>query len=177
MHAVLRRESDDCNKDKYVTTKCLLVVKKPVLWEYNTKSPAVLRGGPGCSQSLAQSCIAVSTALAVAWQSVPRSQKLQIWNIPIVNLIAFWIHLHNCRCFQKHMRMLLQSLSAHCFAPGVSWEHPAVHRYTGDVTRSAWEDFVLLPDRFTFCWYTGYVNEYILTEFKHFVRVRKHWHD
>jgi len=28
------------------------------------------------------------------------------------------MHLHNCRCFQGHLRMLLQSLRAHCKAPG-----------------------------------------------------------
>jgi len=28
------------------------------------------------------------------------------------------MHLQNCRCFQEHLRMLLQSLRALCFAPG-----------------------------------------------------------
>jgi len=28
------------------------------------------------------------------------------------------MHLHNCRCFQEHLRILLQSLRAHCKAPG-----------------------------------------------------------
>ena len=28
------------------------------------------------------------------------------------------MHLHNCRCFQKLLRMLLQSLRALCLAPG-----------------------------------------------------------
>jgi len=31
------------------------------------------------------------------------------------------------------------------------WEHLEVLRSTGEVTRSVWEDCVLLPDRFTFC--------------------------
>jgi len=30
------------------------------------------------------------------------------------------MHLHNCRYFQEHLRMLLQSLRAHCLAPGRS---------------------------------------------------------
>ena len=30
------------------------------------------------------------------------------------------------------------------------WEHLEVHRSTGEVTRSVWEDCVWLPDRFTF---------------------------
>jgi len=28
------------------------------------------------------------------------------------------MHLHNCRCFQDHLRMLLPSLRALCLAPG-----------------------------------------------------------
>jgi len=28
------------------------------------------------------------------------------------------MHLHNCRCFQEHLRMLWQSLKALCLAPG-----------------------------------------------------------
>jgi len=34
-------------------------------------------------------------------------------------LVASWMHLHNCRCFQEHLGMLLQSLRALCLAPGV----------------------------------------------------------
>jgi len=36
------------------------------------------------------------------------------------------MHLHHCRCFQKHMEMLLQSLRALCKAPGGAgsiWKH------------------------------------------------------
>jgi len=36
------------------------------------------------------------------------------------HLAAFWMHFHNCRCFQEHLRMLLQSLGALCLAPGWS---------------------------------------------------------
>ena len=28
------------------------------------------------------------------------------------------MHLYNCRCFQEHLRILLQSLRADCKAPG-----------------------------------------------------------
>ena len=28
------------------------------------------------------------------------------------------MHLHNCRCFQKYLKMLFQSLRAQCLAPG-----------------------------------------------------------
>ena len=34
------------------------------------------------------------------------------------NLGADCIHLHHCRCFQEHLRILLQSLRALCLAPG-----------------------------------------------------------
>ena len=34
------------------------------------------------------------------------------------NLGVFWMHLHNCKCYQEHLRMLLLSLSALCLAPG-----------------------------------------------------------
>ena len=30
------------------------------------------------------------------------------------------MHLHNCRCFQEHLRMLLQSLRALCLGAGGS---------------------------------------------------------
>jgi hypothetical protein len=33
------------------------------------------------------------------------------------NLVAFWIHLLNSRCCQKHLTMLLQSLRGLCIAP------------------------------------------------------------
>ena len=36
------------------------------------------------------------------------------------------MHLHNCRCFQEHLRMLLQSLRALCLAPrgsGSVWKY------------------------------------------------------
>jgi len=32
------------------------------------------------------------------------------------------------------------------------WEHLQVLRSTGEVAQSVWEDCMLLPDRFTFCW-------------------------
>ena len=34
------------------------------------------------------------------------------------NLVASWMHLHNCRCCQAHLTMLLQSLRALYTAPG-----------------------------------------------------------
>jgi hypothetical protein len=34
------------------------------------------------------------------------------------NIVASLMHPRNCRCFQVHLRMLLQRLRAHCLAPG-----------------------------------------------------------
>ena len=65
--------------------------KKPLLWEYGSKSPADLHIGFSCSR---------------------------IWLSYKLNIIVSWMHLHNCRCFQTHLRMLLQTLRALYLAPG-----------------------------------------------------------
>jgi len=44
----------------------------------------------------------------------------KIWLFQKSNHIASWMHLHNCKCFQEHLRMLLQSLRALCLSPGGS---------------------------------------------------------
>jgi len=41
-----------------------------------------------------------------------------IWPSYKSNLVASWMHLHNCRCIQERQRMLLQSLRALYLAPG-----------------------------------------------------------
>jgi len=64
-----------------------------------------------------------------------------------------WMHLHNCGCFQNHLRMLLQSLRALSFAPGGPWKRLEVQRCTGKVDQSIWEAWVWLADLFTFCWW------------------------
>jgi len=52
------------------------------------------------------------------------------------------MYLHNCRCFQQHLKMLLQSLSAHCKAPGEPgsiWKYLEVLvRATGVSVKFAW---------------------------------------
>jgi len=65
-----------------------------------------------------RACTEVSAALEVSSRPVQRSHQLQNLTILIVNLVASWMHLHNYRCFQVHLRMLLQSLRALCKAPG-----------------------------------------------------------
>jgi len=41
-----------------------------------------------------------------------------IWLSSKSNFSAFWMHLHNSTCFQKHLKVLLQSLRALCLASG-----------------------------------------------------------
>jgi len=43
------------------------------------------------------------------------------------------MHLQNCRCFQEHLRMLLQSLRSLCFAPGGPG---SIWNYLGALVRS-----------------------------------------
>jgi len=88
------------------------------------------RSGLGRSQSIPQSCAAVSASLEVSRRSVQRSQELQ--NLTILDG-ASWMHLHNCRCFQEHLRMLLESLRALCLAPGGSG---SIWRYLEALVRS-----------------------------------------
>jgi len=64
---------------------------EPLLWEYGNKFPADLRRGLSCSK---------------------------IWVSNKSNLVASWMHLHNCRFFQEHPRMLWQSMRALYLAPG-----------------------------------------------------------
>jgi len=53
------------------------------------------------------------------------------------------MHHHNCRCFQEHLRMLLQSLKALCKAPGEAgsiWKYlEALVRATGVSGRFAYD--------------------------------------
>jgi len=95
--------------------------------------------GLGCSRSIPQSCAAHSASLKVSCRSAQMSHELQ--NLTILDG-ASWMHLHHCRCFQEHMRMLLQSLRALCLAPGGSgsvwknWE--ALLRSPGVSGRIGW---------------------------------------
>jgi len=63
-----------------------------------------------------------------------RSSKIVKFSQP--NLAASWTHLHNCRCFQKHLKMLFQSLRALCKAPGVP---RSIWKYLEALVRAAWE--------------------------------------
>ena len=72
--------------------------------------------------SLPQGCTAVSN-------SSPSHTCSKIWPSYKSNLVASWMHLHNCRCFQEHLRMLFQSLRTLPLAPGGPgsiWNHLGV---------------------------------------------------
>jgi len=63
-----------------------------------------------------RACAEVSADLEVFRRPAQRFQQLQHLTILIFNLIVFWVRLHNCKCFQKHVKMILLSLRAHCKA-------------------------------------------------------------
>jgi len=65
-----------------------------------------------------RACAEIPAALKVSHSPAQRFQQLQNLIILIINLVACWMHLHYYRCFQEHMRMLLQSLRALSKAPG-----------------------------------------------------------
>ena len=62
------------------------------------------------------------------------------------------MHLHHCRCFQEHLRMLLHTLGALCKPPEGGWEHLEVLRSTREGYGSVWEVCVWLPDEIAFGW-------------------------
>jgi hypothetical protein len=109
-----------------------------------------LHRGPSCSQYLLQTCDAVSAVLNVSCRPVQRFQQLQNLTILIVNLVASRMRLNNCRCFHELLRMLLQSLRAHCKAPGRAWEPQEVHTSAGECCRSVQEACVWHASQLTF---------------------------
>jgi len=104
--------------------KCVVVMEpwEPLVWEYGTTSRTerVQR-----SQLLLKSAADLLSGLSGS----------KIWLSCKPNFVASWIHLHHCRCFLEHLRMLLQSLRAHCKTPGGAgsiWKYlKALARATG----------------------------------------------
>jgi len=80
--------------------------------------PQSLCSGMSSSRNLPQTCAAVAAAHNGYRRPVQRSHQLHNLTILIITLVASWMHLHHFRCFEEHMRMLLQSLRALCKAPG-----------------------------------------------------------
>jgi len=109
-------ESSDSTRDEYD--------KRNALWLWNCNNhccenmaPSLLqsmRSGLSCCWGLLQTCSVVSAALDVSCRPAETSQQLQYLTILMVNVVAFWMHLHNRRRFLEYLRMLLLSLSAHC---------------------------------------------------------------
>jgi len=97
--------------------------------------------------SLLLRCTAVWAALKVSRRAVQRSQILwkspanlrgrprssKMWQFYRSNLVASWMHLPNCRCFQEHLKMLLQRLRALCFAP---WGSGSIQKYLEALVRT-----------------------------------------
>jgi len=120
MHGTLWcSESCDCNKDKmhcgYGTLRTTAAkVRHQVSHraaqrsQLLSKDPADLHRGFSCSE------------IRLSYKS---------------NITASWMHLYNCKCFEEHLRMLLQSLKALCLAPvgpGSIWKYlEALVRSTG----------------------------------------------
>ena len=88
--------------------------------------PQCLCWGLSCSWSPLQTSAEISAALDVCCRPEQRSMPLENLTLLIVNLVASWMDLYNCRCFQEHLRMLLQSLRAHCKVPG---GHGSISKY------------------------------------------------
>jgi hypothetical protein len=103
-----------------------------------------------CHQNTAQClvpwCAAVLAAVDVSPIAAQRSQLLsksptdlrrghrscKIWLSYESNLIASWMHRHNSRYFQQHLRIVMQSLRAQSLAPG---ESGCVYKYSNALVR------------------------------------------
>jgi len=81
-------------------------------------------------QRAAQRSYLLSTFLADLSRAL-RSSK--IWLFYKSNFIASWMHLHNCRCIQEHLRLLLESLRVLCSVPGGSG---SISKYLEALVRS-----------------------------------------
>jgi hypothetical protein len=114
----------------YVEVDFVSVTKKNMI----IQNPLWLPKNNGCDNTapiLPHSCAPVMASVEVSHWAVQRMQLLsgspadlcrglcssKIWLFCKSNLVVTWMHLHDCRCFQQHLRMLLQSLRAHCLAP------------------------------------------------------------
>jgi len=117
----------------YDVLNLVTVTKMNMIWRND-----LWLGKNDCSENMAsilpQSCAAASTSLEVSRRTAQLSQlhlkspanlcrgltSFKICLFYKFNLVASWMHLHNCRCFQGQQGILLQSLRALCLAPGGS---------------------------------------------------------
>ena len=107
IHAILWcSKSYDCNKDEYDGWNAL--------WLWNPNNHYCKNMAPSLPQSWAESQL-----LLMSPADLHRGLSCSnIWVSYKSNIGASWMPLHNCRWFQKNLRMLLQSLRALCLAPG-----------------------------------------------------------
>jgi len=76
------------------------------------RTTAVRKQHHACSRAVQRSQLLL-TPLADLHRSLSCSK---IWLSYVSTIRAFWMHLHNRRCFQEHLRMPLQSLRVVCSA-------------------------------------------------------------
>jgi len=96
----------DCNKDKYDSQNALGTLRTTaVRIQHQVSRKAAHR----------------SQLLLMSPTNLPRSLSCsKIWLSYKLNLKASWMHFDNRRCFQEHLRMVLQSMGALCVAQGGS---------------------------------------------------------
>jgi len=102
-------------------TKMTMIVKIP--WVYGPLRTTAVRIRRQVSCRAVQSSQLLVKSPADLHRGLSCSN---IWPSYKSNLVASWMHLYYCRCFQEHTRMLLQSLRALCLAPagpGSTWKH------------------------------------------------------
>jgi hypothetical protein len=127
MYAILWHcKSSDWNKDEYDKTKFLVVMKEPLLWDHHTKS---------CTEAAQQ-----SWHLSKPPADLRRGLRYStIWLFYKSNLGA--------------PENALAELESTLLCSRTMWKHLEVLRSTGEIAQSVWEDCMLHPDRFTFCWW------------------------
>jgi len=113
-------KSCDCNKDKYDMTKFLVVMHEQLLWEYSTKSSTE---AAQWSRLLSKFPTELCSGLSFC-PSLPQIYS-EVWGAPKFD--------YAIRLVSEHLRMLLQTLRAHCLAPGRSG---SIEKYLQVLVRS-----------------------------------------
>jgi len=104
----------------YCNVAYLVTVTKMNMIRWNASWLCIIHSYEHTAPTLPQSWTAVSAAVEVPRRSTQRSQELQNWPFYKSNLVASWMPLYNCRCFQEDSRLLLESLRALWSVPGGS---------------------------------------------------------
>jgi len=120
-----------CEVANLVTvTKMNRIYKMPC--SYGTTRTTAVRLWHQVSSSAAQQ----SQPLSMSPADLPRGfSSFKMWLSYMSIARASWMYLHNCRCFQEHLRMPLQSLRALSLAPWGPW---SIWKYFEALVRLAW---------------------------------------